>query len=136
MTDTLNLYALGVFYNRSDAVTYLAYLKENGLNDAYIINQYDLENDSEMNITESAVGKSSLTRKVFTIQLKATRTPLNIGVVFPGYQGVKEMVADDGLYKYTYGEYPTIAKAKDVLVEVKKDFADAFIREINVLINN
>ena len=136
MTDTLNLYALGVFYNRSDAVTYLAYLKENGLNDAYIINQYDLENDSEMNITESAVGKSSLTRKVFTIQLKATRTPINIGVVFPGYQGVKEMVADDGLYKYTYGEYPTIAKAKDVLVEVKKDFADAFIREINVLIKN
>jgi hypothetical protein len=135
-TDTLNLYALGVFYNRPDAVTYLGYLRENGLNDAYIINQYDLENDTEMNVTESAVGKSSLTRKVFTIQLKATRAPLNIEKIFPGYKGVKEIVADDGFYKYTYGEYPSIADAKDALVEVKKDYADAFIREINVLINN
>ena len=43
-TDSLNLYALGVFYNRSDAVTYLGYLKGLGLEDAYIINQYDLDN--------------------------------------------------------------------------------------------
>ena len=134
-TDSLNLYALGVFYNRPDAVTYLGFLRENGLKDAYIINQYDLENDSEMTSAETKIGESALTRKVFTIQLKATKTPIDTARIFPGYKGVREIAADDGFYKYTYGEYASIAKAKEALVSVKKDYNDAFIREVNVLIN-
>ncbi len=134
-TDSLNLYALGVFYNRPDAVTYLGFLRENGLKDAYIINQYDLENDSEMTSAETKIGESALTRKVFTIQLKATKTPIDAARIFPGYKGVREIAADDGFYKYTYGEYASIAKAKEALVSVKKDYNDAFIREVNVLIN-
>ncbi|MFZ0283423.1 MAG: OmpA family protein [Bacteroidales bacterium] len=131
-TDSLNLYALGVFYNRSDAVKYLGYLRENGLKDSYIINQYDLDNDSEIALTESTVGGTKLTRKAFTIQLKATRTPLNIEKIFPGYKGVREAAAEDGFYKYTWGEYPSIAKAKEALVLVREDYEDAFIREINI----
>ncbi len=134
-TDSLNLYALGVFYNRPDAVTYLGYLRENGLKDSYIINQYDLENDSEIALTETTVGGTTLTRKAFTIQLKATRTPLNIEKIFPGYKGVREVVAEDGFYKYTWGEYPSIAKAKEALVTVRNDYEDAFIREINIAID-
>ena len=76
-----------------------------------------------------------LTHRVFTIQLKATRTPIDSRKVFPGYADVKEVVADDGFYKYVYGEYTSIAKAKEALENVKKDYNDAFIREINVQAN-
>jgi outer membrane protein OmpA-like peptidoglycan-associated protein len=131
-TDSLNLYALGVFYNRPDAVTYLGYLRENGLKDAYIINQYDLENESSEAATKMVVDKSVLTKKVYTIQMKATKSPIEISKVFPGYEGIKEITNGDGFYKYTYGEYESIAKAREVLSDVKKDFNDAFIREISV----
>jgi hypothetical protein len=130
-TDTANLYALGVFFTRQDAQKYLAYIKGSGLKNAYIVNQYDLENQ-----TATATGQIpkeiTRTRKVFTIQLKATRSRLSISTVFPGYEGVKEILADDGLYKYVYGEFPTITQAREQLVSVKKDFNDAFLREINV----
>jgi hypothetical protein len=134
-TDSLNLYALGVFYNRSDAVTYLGYLKSIGLDKAYIINQYDLEGSSPDQPEAQTVKDPLLTHRVFTIQLKATRTPIDSRKVFPGYADVKEVVADDGFYKYIYGEYTSIAKAKEALENVKKDYNDAFIREINVQAN-
>lgn len=131
-TGSLNLYALGVFYNRSDAVTYLGYLKGVGLDKAYIINQYDLEGSAPEQPETQTIQDPLLTRRVFTIQLKATRTPIDSRKIFPGYAGVKEVVADDGFYKYLYGEYTSIAKAKEALEDVKKDYGDAFIREINV----
>ena len=134
-TENLNRYTLGVFYNRPDAVTYLGYLRENGFNDAYIINQYDLDENTGMIIRETSVDETLLTRKVYTIQLKATRNPINMEKTFPGYKEVREILADDGFYKYTYGEFSSIAKAKESLITVRKDFSDAFIREINVPAN-
>jgi len=132
-SDTINLYVLGVFYNRPDADRYLAYLRENGLKDSYIINQYDLENTPEQITVYKPEGQPESTRKIYTIQLKATKGPLDIIKSFPGYNGVKEIVADDGLYKYVYGEFPTIAKAKENLEIVKKDYEDAFIKEMDVM---
>ncbi|HAX94020.1 MAG TPA: hypothetical protein DCY25_08790, partial [Bacteroidales bacterium] len=131
-TDTANIYALGVFFNRPDAVTYLGYLKGLGLNDAYIINQYELDNlaGDEVRIPAQT---PALTLLVYSIQLKATRSPLDPASIFPGYEGVREIVADDGFYKYVWGEFRSIAQAKEALIEVKKDFDDAFIRQINVV---
>jgi hypothetical protein len=134
-SDTINLYVLGVFYNRPDADRYLAYLRENGLKDSYIINQYDLENTPEQITVYKPEVQPESTRKIYTIQLKATKGPLDIIKSFPGYNGVKEIVADDGLYKYVYGEFPTIAKAKENLEIVKKDYEDAFIKEMDVMID-
>ena len=131
-TDSLNLYALGVFYNRPDAVTYLGYLREKGLKDAYIINQYDIDFTPERMNVEPTMDKPVSTRTVFTIQLKATKNPIDIRKVFPGYEGVKEIINDDGFYKYVFGEFNSIAKAREAIVDVKKDYADAFIREIIV----
>jgi outer membrane protein OmpA-like peptidoglycan-associated protein len=45
--DTVTMYVLGVFYNRAEALKYLGYARDIGLNDAYIINQYDLDNMSK-----------------------------------------------------------------------------------------
>jgi hypothetical protein len=131
MTDSLNLYVLGVFYNRPDAVTYLGYLRENGLKD-YIINQYDIDNLSEKLNAVGSIENPLLTRKAFTIQLKATKSPIEISRVFSAYEGVKEILSDDGFYKYVFGEYESIAKAREALTDIKKDFDDAFIKEINV----
>jgi len=34
-----------------------------------------------------------------------------------------------------WGEYQSIAQAKEALIEVKKDYDDAFIREVNIPVN-
>ncbi|MDI9554055.1 MAG: OmpA family protein [Bacteroidota bacterium] len=131
-TDTVNIYALGVFYNRSDAITYLGYLKGLGLNDAFVINQYELNNlagDGEP-VKIPTAAHSTL---VYSIQLKATRSPIDINRIFPGYTGVREIIADDGFYKYVWGEFRSVADAKAALVDVKKDFDDAFIRQVNTV---
>lgn len=130
--DSAYIYVLGLFYNRPDAVTYLGYLRENGLKDAYIINQYDLENKGgDVSSKVISLPLQGTGMKTFTIQLKATRNPISISIVFPNYKGVREILSEDGYYKYLYGEYPTIAKAKQALVDVRKDYSDAFIREVN-----
>jgi hypothetical protein len=52
--------------------------------------------------------------------------------IFPGYPNIKEVYSEDGFYKYTYGEFTSISEAKAALEIVRTEFADAFIREINV----
>ena len=132
-TDSLNRYTLGVFYNKPDADKYLAYLRENGFKDAFVISQYDLDKNEGMTITSTSPQEiEAATRRVFTVQLKATRTPLNIEKIFPGYEGVREVAAEDGFYKYYYGEFPSVAQAKEALLKAQKDNPDAFIREINI----
>ncbi|MDP4222247.1 MAG: OmpA family protein [Bacteroidota bacterium] len=129
-TDTANLYTLGVFFTKQDAMKYLEYVKEMGLKDAYLVNQYDLENKAPQ-VTVTGQQSEVRAQKLFTIQLKATKSRVSISSVFPGYEGVKEVLAKDGLYKYIYGEFSSISKAREILVSVKKDFADAFIRELD-----
>ena len=131
-TDSAYIYALGTFFNKADAIKYMGVAKEKGLKDAYIISQYDLDSQSPSLNEENGTVNFFQTRKVFTIQLKATKTPINISKIFPGYKGVREFVADDGFYKYFYGEYESIEQAKQAIVAVKKDFDDAFIRELNL----
>jgi outer membrane protein OmpA-like peptidoglycan-associated protein len=131
-TDSAYIYALGTFFNKADAIKYMGVAKEKGLKDAYIISQYDLDSQSPSLNEENGTVNFFQTRKVFTIQLKATKTPINISKIFPGYKGVREFVADDGFYKYFYGEYESIEQAKQAIVAVKKDYDDAFIRELNL----
>lgn len=135
--DTLVIYSVGVFYNRADAVKYLGFVREKGMKDAYIVNQYDLENESGLRLVlpsaeEEPPAASAI--RVYTIQLKATKTPLNIAKVFPNIEGVREVRADDGFYKYVTGQYKSFSKAREALKPLKELFEDAFIREINVMV--
>lgn len=129
-SDSAYLYTLGIFYNREDALKYIQYSREKGFKDAYIINEYDLENKTPVIIEKQGIEYNAIGPKIITIQLRAARSPIDINRIFKGYQGVREVLADDGFYKYYYGEYSSYEKAKEVLKSVKKDFADAFIREI------
>ena len=47
----------------------------------------------------------------------AARNPKNISHIFAELEGVKE-VKVEGLYKYYYGEYKTLSKAKEALIFV------------------
>jgi outer membrane protein OmpA-like peptidoglycan-associated protein len=132
--DTVSMYVLGVFYNKADAQKYLIYLKENGLNQAYILNQYELDKESDPEVkNDPTLSVKQTNIQLYTVQVKATKKPLNIDSVFVGLEGIKEMKAEDGFYKYFYGEFRTLSKAKEALQFIKKSgYDDAFIRQINV----
>jgi outer membrane protein OmpA-like peptidoglycan-associated protein/tetratricopeptide (TPR) repeat protein len=128
--DSVSLYILGLFYNKNDASKYLVYAKEKGFKDAYIVNQYEINKASK-----SLMNPVSDNRKIiYIIQLKATREPTNIDQ-FKGIDGVREIACDDGFYRYIYGEYNSFTKAKAALAPfLKLGYRDAFVRELNLLI--
>ena len=135
--DTVSMYVLGVFYNKTDALKYLQYAREMGFENAHILNQYELENESKLNLIpdqEKAV-LDKIDKGIFTIQLKAANNPLDIARIFTGIEGVNEIKSSDGLYKYYCGEYASLSKAKEALLAIKKlGYEDAFIRNLYLLI--
>jgi len=137
--DTISMYVLGIFYNKSDALKYLDYARKKGFDKAYILNQFDLDNESNgMLIPDTIIMDTNQSnQRVYTIQLLATRNPLNISRIFSGIEGVLEKKADDGYYKYYYGEYKALSKAKEALLLIKRSgYQDAFIRDLNLLISH
>jgi hypothetical protein len=137
-TDSISVYALGVFYNKIEALKYLEYVKEKGFDKAYLLNQYELDDESKsiLNSTQKKTALSRVNQSALTIQLKATRNALDINKIFNGIEGVSEIKSSDGLYKYYYGEYTSVDKAKKDLTSIKKlGFIDAFIRNLYLLMS-
>jgi len=134
-TDTEWLSVLGVFYSRSEAEKYLSYASGKGFNEAYIINQYELGGETKSLYSRIPVISTSAGKKTYTIQLKAARSPVRMNT-FIEIPGVKEVHSEDGFYRYVTGEYSTISGAKEALKTMQeKGYKDAFIRELNLLIN-
>ena len=129
--DSVNIYALGVFYNKPDAIKFLGYVKEKGYKDAYVVNQYELNNASKTKLTP--VKTVIAGKRIWTIQLMAAINPINMNI-FSKFKGVREIRSEDGFYRYIMGQYPSFTKAKEALVPViDAGFTDAFIRELNLL---
>jgi septal ring-binding cell division protein DamX len=124
-----------MFYDKIDALKYLVYAKENGFKEAYIVNQYEI-NVAQESLNNPETGSSAIAgNKVYTIQLKASKQQLKLNQ-FKGIDGVSEIFSDDGYYRYVYGKYSSFKKAKDELVYIQESgFKNAFIRELNLLIN-
>jgi outer membrane protein OmpA-like peptidoglycan-associated protein len=133
--DSVTLYVIGVFNNRSDASKYLEYVKSNGFKDAYIVNQYEINNESKSLLSPENESRQSTDKEVFTIQLKATKAKTKMSN-FRGIDGVIETISGDGFYRYTCGNYDSYEKAKAALVKIKESgYQDAFVRELNELVN-
>jgi outer membrane protein OmpA-like peptidoglycan-associated protein len=137
-SDSVTVYVLGVFYNKIEALKYLELVKEKGFDKAYLLNQYELDDETKsiLNPAEKKTALSKVDQSIITIQLKATRNALNISKIFAGLEGVNEMRASDGFYKYYYGEYKSVNKAREDLESIKKlGFEDAFIRNLYQLLS-
>ncbi|MCK7461975.1 MAG: hypothetical protein MZU84_07930 [Sphingobacterium sp.] len=87
--DSLFVYAVGLFYNKPDAIRYLAYAKEKGYLDAYIINHYDLNKVTKEAASLMPIISGTSGDKIYTIQVKATRNPVNMRLFrdIAGYPG-------------------------------------------------
>ncbi|MBN2863961.1 MAG: SPOR domain-containing protein, partial [Bacteroidales bacterium] len=115
---------------------YLAYAQEKGFGNAYIITQYDLNE-----LTKSAeklipMVDKSLSSRVYTIQLKASRSQLNMNQ-FGSIPGIKEIRGNDGYYRYYTGEYNELSKAREALNQIREaGFDTSFVRELSLLQNH
>jgi Outer membrane protein and related peptidoglycan-associated (lipo)proteins len=132
--DSINIYALGVFYNKPDAIKFLGYVKEKGFAGAYVVNQYNLNNVTRENAKLTPIIGQTTGKRTYTIQLKAAISPIDMSL-FRNFEGVREILSEDGYYRYVMGEYTQFSKAKEALIPVlDAGFKDAFIRELNLLI--
>jgi hypothetical protein len=85
-----------------------------------------------MNTPETVSGQTA-GEKVYTIQLKASKSQLNMNL-FKGVDGISEVYSDDGYYRYVCGKFSSFTKAKIELVHLQESgFKNAFIREFNSL---
>jgi outer membrane protein OmpA-like peptidoglycan-associated protein/tetratricopeptide (TPR) repeat protein len=133
-TDSVSIYSLGLFYNRPDAINYLGYVKEKGFTEAYIINQYDLNDKSRALTKSEPVVTLATGKRVYTIQMMATKSPVSMEL-FREIEGVREILGDDGFYKYVTGEFESLSQAQEAIVSIQEaGFSDAFVRELNQLI--
>jgi len=132
--DSLFIYAAGLFYNKPDAIRYLAYAKSKGYLDAYIINHYDVNKVTRESARLMPIVSNAVSGKIYTIQMKASKSPLNMRL-FRDYKDIREIYSQDGYYRYVTGEYAQLSQAKEALkLIIDAGFRDAFIRELNLLI--
>ncbi len=123
--DRFYRYTTGIFMNKEEAYAHRDDLIRKGYPDDLFIKK----------VSRIPGERPVLNQRFFTIQLKATRAPVDRNI-FRGYEGVRETREIDGLHHYLYGSYPTIEEAKAVLEKIEEEeFSDAFVREINILID-
>ena len=133
--DSVYLYILGEFTDKSDAESYLKFACEKGFKDGYIINQYEIQEPPRQLMNKpDLINKRNGEIKIYIVQLKASKTPLNLNQ-FKALEKVKEIKGKDGFYRYVFGEFEGFSKAKLALENIEKSgFKDAFIKEYNLLI--
>lgn len=118
-------YAVGGFRTRTDALCYLLSLREEGFNNSYIINEYELPGESVFDSSE----KIPL---LYTIQIHALSAPST--TEFKGLANLKMIKGSDGLYRYTVGEYNGYSRAKQALDKIKAmGYKQAFIKALKLL---
>jgi hypothetical protein len=55
--------------------------------------------------------------------------------LFKEFKDVREILGEDGYYRYVTGEFDQYSQAKEALVHyIDAGFKDAFIRDLNLLI--
>ena len=128
-SDNVYLYSIGIFFSKREANEFLAYVRQEGFPDAFVINQYQITEEltSVDRVTEPKT--LPLGTKRYTIQILATRGEADTKI-FDGLSGVTKVEGDDGFIRYIYGEYDTISDTRTDLSRLRDNgFPDAFVRE-------
>jgi outer membrane protein OmpA-like peptidoglycan-associated protein len=132
--DSVYLYILGEFADRSEAEKYLAFAKEKGFKDGYIVNQYEIQAPPRQLISETDANRRSGATRVYIIQLEASKTPLDLNK-YKSLEKVREIKGNDGFYRYVFGEFEGFSTAKKALDDVHySGYKNAFIKEYGLLI--
>lgn len=114
-TDGIYRYTYGKFKTRAEAQKEKERIATLGYHDAFIVELSKFE--------EKVVQKSE-----FTIQLKSSVNPIKLATFKKFKDDVKELIGNDGNFKYVYGKYETINEAKRDLDKLRKEgYVDAFI---------
>ncbi len=120
-------YILGRFKKKSELLVLYNKTIDLGFNDAKIVNNYEIKKIQHL------TGNTTHTQKktIYTIQLKATKSPVDI-VIFAPLKNVKEILCVDGYYRYIYNEFKGYKNAKKELKQIiNSGYPDAFIMNIN-----
>ena len=124
--DLFYRYITGYFDKKDDAYTHLHELIGKGYPDDLFVKKVS-RISNEKQIPE---------KRYYTIQLKATKTRVDIKSVFAGINGIREVEEIDG-YHYFYGQYTSQVEARSVLQRsLLTKFKDAFVREIRLIVKN
>ncbi len=113
-------YTYGRYKNRAEAMKEKERISELGYPDAFVVEWKIFK--------EKIVEKSE-----FTIQLKSSVSPIKLAVFKNIKNDVREIIGNDGNFKYIYGTYKTLNDAKKDLERLKKEgYTDAFIVNMSV----
>jgi len=108
-------YTYGNFKTRAEALKEKERLSELGYHDAFIVNYQQFKT--------KIVSKSN-----FTIQIKSSSNPISLTTFKPLKLDVKELIGNDGHYKYIHGSYNSIEDARKDLKKIRRSgYSDAFI---------
>lgn len=132
--DSLSIYYIGLFYNRNDAYKFLSYAKESGFRNSFIVTQSEINTGAKSLLNPDIASDRSGREVIYTIQLKAARQKIDLNS-FKDMDGVREIASPDGYYRYVFGEFRSLDKAKEAIVSVNKSgYKDAFIRDLYLLL--
>lgn len=117
--DGVYRYTMGEYKGYAEAQAELKKWIDQGYTDAFVVKSDGFKQKVEI-------------KGEFTIQLKSLKVPVNLSV-FKDFKGVKELIGNDGNYKYIYGSYPTIDDARKELKKAQKikGYEDVFIVSMN-----
>ncbi len=122
--DLFYRYTTGRFDNKDEAYVHKDSLIFKGYPDDLFIKK----------VTRISGDKPVPNRKYYTIEIKVSRTPVDMNT-FEGLKGVIESKEMDGLYHYLYGRYTSTGEAGSAVKRTRlAGFSDAHVREIIVLI--
>ncbi len=118
------IYYTGDFSSKAAALELLNEISEAGFDDATLTDYFALNKEQKLKVTKT----NKEVVEIFTIQLRASRVPLNIPEAFPGINNVRQYLGEDDYYRYSSGDYATEADAKkstDVLIQ--NGYLDAIV---------
>lgn len=114
-SDGFYRYTYGNFKTRSEAEKEKQNIINLGYPDAFIVNYEQFK-------------QKIITNSEFTIQLKSSSNPISLYVFKNLKNKVKELIGNDGKYKYIYGIYKSVSDARKDLEKIKKyGYPDAYI---------
>ncbi len=118
--DGIYRYTYGKYKTRAEAQQEKEIIETLGYHDAFVVELSKFK--------EKVIQKSE-----FTIQLKSSSTPIKLSVFKKFKDDVKELIGNDGNFKYIYGSYKTISEARKDLDKIRKEgYTDAFITNMSV----